>query len=594
MVWDGEGGMSKSATLDEFFEKDVGNSNLGGSGSHELRFTGNWFIDAGILGFVNLMEVVYGWDLDELQKIMNETSEEKLLSLFTYAFWYKVIMDTIKRWLNKDIFKEKELKKSEIDPQTLKENITKSISNNILQKNEELKKYVIETYDAKNTVLKLNEFVKNLIVHKFQEYQYYLKKVFAQNKKTLLDQVKSVGIIGYNDFFTNLSIFNPSSNIAGKEKNILTAFERLIFEGFVRKDKKIKDLPTDVLDKALSPFIYSASDFHNEYYGRPMTLRLLESIVPTRPVIYLLSIPFSFVWILSRNYLFYAPDIKFAYYVNKKLRYYTKNIDPKTDKKRKILEITWNAILDTLIEYKSQYSLENMYILEFSGIQNQQIQDVEYLGISKLQASILIEDPIREALNVNLPIDKDERNKNKDKSIWILKEFIKNKPLYDLISRHVFYCLREKNEKNIRRNRKASLYALAIDAKIKENNRIDLFSDKFFEGYRSLVNEIKDCYSTLNSNAIKISQLFNSLEERRQISYTLVSALKKRNRIALVNTLLKKFLENAGSEEVLQLSKFVFENIVSNDDSWENYALALVIGILSGGEVESDESESEE
>lgn len=34
----------------------------------ELHFTGNWFIDAGILGFVNLMEEVYGWELEELQK----------------------------------------------------------------------------------------------------------------------------------------------------------------------------------------------------------------------------------------------------------------------------------------------------------------------------------------------------------------------------------------------------------------------------------------------------------------------------------------------------------------------------------------------
>lgn len=29
-----------------------------------LHFTGNWFIDAGILGFVNLMEEVYGWELE--------------------------------------------------------------------------------------------------------------------------------------------------------------------------------------------------------------------------------------------------------------------------------------------------------------------------------------------------------------------------------------------------------------------------------------------------------------------------------------------------------------------------------------------------
>ncbi len=30
--------------------------------SSVLEFTGNWFVDAGILGFVNLMEEVYGWD----------------------------------------------------------------------------------------------------------------------------------------------------------------------------------------------------------------------------------------------------------------------------------------------------------------------------------------------------------------------------------------------------------------------------------------------------------------------------------------------------------------------------------------------------
>jgi len=237
------------------------------------------------------------------------------------------------------------------------------------------------------------------------------------------------------------------------------------------------------------------------------------------------------------------------------------------------------------MENKAKFSLENMYLIEYRSIQQQNLIGVEYIGISKLQASILIEDPIRDALNVNLQIDKDIW-------IWILEEFIKNKQLYDLISRHVFYCLREKNGKGIRR--KASLYALAIDAKIKENNRIELFSDKFFEGYRSLVNKIKDCYSTLNSNAIKISRLFDNEEERRQLCYSLVSALKKRNRIAFVNTLLKKFLEKAGSGEIPQLNRFVFENIVSNDISWENYALALVIGILSGGGVENDESESRE
>lgn len=103
--------------------------------------------------------------------------------------------------------------------------------------------------------------------------------------------------------------------------------------------------------------------------------------------------------------------------------------------------------------------------------------------------------------------------------------------------KHVSYCLREKNERNIQK--KTSLYALAIDAKIKENNEIDLFSNRFLEGFRSLVNEIKDCYSIINSCAINISQLFDSEEERRQVCYSLISALKKKNRIAFANILLK-------------------------------------------------------
>jgi len=358
-------------------------------------------------------------------------------------------------------------------------------------------------------------------------------------------------------------------------------FERLVLEGFVREDES---LPKNVLDKSLSPFMYSASEFPNEYYGRPMTLKTLETFAGVNPAIYLICVPFSFIWYMGKNYLFYAPSLEFSYHINKKLRKYISNVKDESNLSKNILKITWQAIIDTLIEFKSYYSLENMYILEFSGIENQQLQNVEYIGIPKLQASILIEDPIIEALNNNVQIDKDVR-------IWVLEEFIKNKPLYDVVLKHVSYCLREKVERNIQR--KTSLYALAIDAKIKENNEIDLFSNRFLEGFRNLVNDIKDCYFTMNLCAINVSRLFDNEEERLQICYSLLSALKKKNRIAFANILLKKFLEKTENEEVLRLNKFVFENIISNDISWENYALALVIGILSfgGGDVGEEPEE---
>ncbi|AIG96911.1 hypothetical protein [Archaeoglobus fulgidus] len=49
----------KVVTLDDFIGKENECDNSGYGESNELRFTGNWFIDAGILGFVNLMEGIY-------------------------------------------------------------------------------------------------------------------------------------------------------------------------------------------------------------------------------------------------------------------------------------------------------------------------------------------------------------------------------------------------------------------------------------------------------------------------------------------------------------------------------------------------------
>ena len=87
--------MSKIATLDEFCGKDGNKSKLGGSISHELRFTGNWFIDAGILGFVNLMEEVYGLDFDVI------ISEKFNLEDFYYAYFLYYIKKTSIDWIKR-------------------------------------------------------------------------------------------------------------------------------------------------------------------------------------------------------------------------------------------------------------------------------------------------------------------------------------------------------------------------------------------------------------------------------------------------------------------------------------------------------------
>ncbi|MEM3928596.1 MAG: hypothetical protein QXT07_06575, partial [Archaeoglobaceae archaeon] len=76
----------------------------------ELEFTGNWFIDAGILGFVNLMEEIYGWDLEELQERILKEPEVVYYGYFPLAYFYN-LLDSKK----KDEAKYKELKERAIE-----------------------------------------------------------------------------------------------------------------------------------------------------------------------------------------------------------------------------------------------------------------------------------------------------------------------------------------------------------------------------------------------------------------------------------------------------------------------------------------------
>ncbi|MEM4663159.1 MAG: hypothetical protein QXM75_04005, partial [Candidatus Diapherotrites archaeon] len=54
----------------------------------KLKFTGSWFIDAGIIGFVNLMEKVYDWDLEELQKRISNEPENVYYLYFPLAYLF--------------------------------------------------------------------------------------------------------------------------------------------------------------------------------------------------------------------------------------------------------------------------------------------------------------------------------------------------------------------------------------------------------------------------------------------------------------------------------------------------------------------------
>ena len=331
------------------------------------------------------------------------------------------------------------------------------------------------------------------------------------------------------------------------------------------------------IDSAINKFLSSDKEFHNISYVELKTIDLIKRFPYL--FVYLINFlnAFTFVEGVGRI-LFYSNDLSFTYLVNKKLQSYMFYYRNKQFGKSTIFQVTWRAIIDTIIENEVNWSLENMYIIRFKKISNQNIVGVEYIGIPKLQASIIIDDSARNAINTRVKIGK------KIGDVWLLEDFLKNKPIYSTILRHTHYTIKE----NKKTYRKSLLYALAIDVGIRENisrNNGGLFRDDFFERYRGIVEVIKETHRRLEIQASNISKLFDSIEEKQKICYNLIAALRKENRIAFTNNLLKKFLEKSDRGEVNYLIKFVFDNITTNDSSWEDYALALVIGIWSyGGE----------
>ena len=52
------------------------------SSNNRLEFTGNWFIDAGIMGFVRLMEDVYGFSISELRELVKNNEKKSTTAFF--------------------------------------------------------------------------------------------------------------------------------------------------------------------------------------------------------------------------------------------------------------------------------------------------------------------------------------------------------------------------------------------------------------------------------------------------------------------------------------------------------------------------------
>jgi len=526
---------------------------------NQLAFTGNWFIDAGILGFVNLMEEVYGWDLNEI--VVKPIDTEK----FYYAYFIYYIKKTSFDWINRqDLKNVKEDKKLKFD-------VTKK---NLFTKIEKILKSNSKNKNVKEQIMEINNSIKEAIKDSFEEYKDCLKKSFSNNKETILGKIDKIGIIINEPFFQNLNFIHNEKNKKGKEADVLNAFGRMVYNYEIKKK-----LTKNALDKTISKYLFSEEEFTNITYCKIQTLNELNKLVDRPSIIFLLSFPLAFNRVFDKYVLFYTNNLESCYYINKNIKIGVEKAKDKSS--NAIFKITWHSIIDYITEQRSIFSLENMYLIEHKNIKQQNLIDVEYIGIPKLQASIILDDTIRENLNNSIQF---RSNNFKNRFCWLLEEFIKGKPLYPIILNQINLALNDEKKPSYY----SSLYSLIIEANIlyfrseNEKSNNNLFSENYFNNYKGLVQGIKEDVRNTSYYASLIRGISNDKDKKARIARDLISALKAKDKNLFLNILLKNLNESKELASNDSFNRWLMEKIVENDVCFEIYGLILVMNLVRG------------
>ena len=485
--------------------------------TNRLNFTGNWFIDVGILGFINLMEEVYGWNLKKLEEELTKSQERVYYGYYPFAYFSKIPSN---KFINKKIDEWK------MDVKKMAYELENELNN---------KKYSKEEI--------FNKVWDDFICKLYKKWGW---------EGTRLPISTS--------FYTNFLFFNNSLD-HNKQKNSL--FNAISYSGKEETDILRK------IDKTVNKLLPSTDDFPNIFYTN------LESRIIHIPFlfVYLLCFIYGFIRVVNKNIVFYSNDIELCYKVNRRLRLMQE--DGNKNKSNTILARIWGSLIDVLVEHKSEWSLQNMYIISYKRLDNQTQEGVEYIGIPKLQATILLDDKIREQLNRSIKIGEGETE-----YVWILEEFIKGNPLYPHIHQHIAYKIKSENSISF------LLYPLIVDAKVLElrassDNRV--FSAPS-SNYRNIVRDIKEEVRTVSYTIGLLKGIDDDIKQRKNLALALLDALQAEDKNMYMNILLHHL--NAKNELCINynLIKYLHEKIISNPTTFRVYGLALTMGLLSGGE----------
>lgn len=532
-----------------------------------LEFSGNWYFDLGILGFVNILEEFWGSGCIFDENFYLKENAEIVKKKWLCAYLYKKLQEKRQERFIRELMETKEAKK--VKKRGLEEKVSSLNSPNVKDKRKyektksDLEKLEKELSELSELIEELQtEFPKRFeFIKKITEWKLTIEQICIHFAKTLstfeserasklkhyLPSTEKFKLYDSNaklpiadNFFRNYEIYNSPGDL-------FESFEKLL-------NNQIKD---DLLDKTLNKFMESTNQMPNAYYAKQSIDSLPEELRKSAFFCCsLLSFPYAFNWFLGKHRSFYSNDLRFTLRVNRKLRLMI-------DKMKKGNSNTiWEGIADTLNELTSIWALNSMQIIEYEKIEEQKLFSVEYLPLTELKAHILFDEKLRVALTqTNL--------------LWY---FLEDKNLIDSV---ILELLKPEYKKTPGKFNYPACVAAAIDMKLKERRFVSFGSpfknrkkDKLT--YLNLATEILEFKNNLHYYTSLLNQILYKEDSSHNLFWRFFEKIKLNNRESFLNLLFRELLKVPSSENKERLVKFISKEILFCE-LWNPIAFSLIM-----------------
>ena len=113
-----------------------------------------------------------------------------------------------------------------------------------------------------------------------------------------------------------------------------------------------------------------------------------------------------------------------------------------------------------------------------------------------------------------------------------------------------------------------------------------IFDIDFLSPYKNVVDNVKNTISTMYSIQKAVQNFIAKDNDNTKLAPSLLGYVKGRDKYGFVNLLLKHMTIRVSQSENDKGSivNYLFNNVISNEICWENYALSIVIGMTYGGD----------